>query len=221
MTRPSPITPRRYRSNPRAEDPDFKLADAYDYRGNAYQHKGLYRPGHRRFHHGDFAQSQPGKCLCKIAATIICARHSTTWPSRTSARSFRSNPRNVTSYYNRALAYEHKGLHDDAIADLTKDISLAPTDAGAYDMRGLAYAHKGLYDQAIADFTQEIALNAKDIPLHPAFASQYASAYSHRADAYAHKGVTDAAIADYRAALKLDPDMQSAKDALTRLGAAP
>ena len=31
----------------------------------------------------------------------------------------------------------------------------------------------------------------------------------------------DAAIADYRAALKLDPDMQSAKAALTRLGAVP
>ena len=69
--------------------------------------------------------------------------------------------------------------------------------------------------------TQEIALNAKDIPLHPVFASQYAGAYGHRADAYEHKGVIDAAIADYRAALKLDPDMQSAKDALTRLGAVP
>ncbi|HKB96222.1 MAG TPA: hypothetical protein VKB94_05190, partial [Rhizomicrobium sp.] len=67
----------------------------------------------------------------------------------------------------------------------------------------------------------EIALNAKDIPLHPVFASRYASAYSHRAGTYEHKGVIDAAIADYRAALKLDPDMQSAKDALKRLGAMP
>jgi tetratricopeptide (TPR) repeat protein len=88
-------------------------------------------------------------------------------------------------------------------------------------MRGLAYAHKGLHDQAIADFSKEIALNAKDIPLYPAFAPKYASAYGHRGDAYEHKGVTDAAVADYRAALKLDPDMQTAKAALTRLGAAP
>ena len=26
---------------PKGADPDFKLADAYDYRGNAYEHKGL------------------------------------------------------------------------------------------------------------------------------------------------------------------------------------
>jgi len=51
--------------------------------------------------------------------------------------------------------------------------------------------------------------------------SRYAGAYGHRGDAYELKGVIDAAIADYRAALKLDPGLTSAKDALKRLGAAP
>ena len=89
------------------------------------------------------------------------------------------------------------------------------------DTRGLAYAHGGRYDLAIADFTQEIALNAKDIPLHPGFATQYANGYSHRGDAYVHKGVMEAAIDDYRAALKLDPGLRSAKEALARPGAGP
>jgi len=109
----------------------------------------------------------------------------------------------------------------DVIADLTKEISLAPADAEAYDRRGLAYAHKTLYDQAIADHTRAIEINAKDILLHPGFVSRYAGAYGHRGDAYELKGVIDAAIADYRAALKLDPGLTSAKDALKRLGAAP
>ena len=69
--------------------------------------------------------------------------------------------------------------------------------------------------------TRAIALNAKDVAAYPGFASQYAGAYGHRAGAYEHTGVRDAAIAHYRAALKLDPGTQSAKEALTRLGAAP
>ena len=92
---------------------------------------------------------------------------------------------------------------------------------GASDLRGLAYASKGLFDQAIADYTQVIVLNAKDGAAHPAFASRYASAYGRRADAYESKGAKDTAIADYRAALKLDPDMQAAKNALRRLGVGP
>ena len=57
--------------------------------------------------------------------------------------------------------------------------------------------------------------------LHPAFALRYASAYDNRGGANEKKGSRDAAIADYREALKLDPKMQSAKDALARLGALP
>jgi tetratricopeptide (TPR) repeat protein len=49
---------------PEGEGPNLKLADMYDYRGNAYEHKGLRR-SHRRFHHGDFAQFRLGKRLPK------------------------------------------------------------------------------------------------------------------------------------------------------------
>jgi len=205
---------------PGGAGPDFKLADAYDYRGNAYERKGLYDEAIADFTvaislnprlEGAYA-NRGNDYLRKGQYDLAIADFGM-------VISF--DPRNVASRFNRALAYQHKGLYDDAIADFTKVISLASADAGAYDARGLAYAHNGLYDQAIADYTKEIALNAKDIQRYPVFARQYANAYVHRADAYGHKGLTDAAVADYREALKLDPVMQPAKDALARLGAVP
>jgi lipoprotein NlpI len=47
------------------------------------------------------------------------------------------------------------------------------------------------------------------------------AAYFSRAMRYHSKGLEDQAIADYRTALKLDPDAQSVKDVLKRLGATP
>ena len=193
---------------PNGADPGFLLADAYNYRGNARERKGLY----------DEAIADFTMAISLKPGLEIAYEHR---GNRYLRKALSLDSRNVATYYSRALAYQHKGLYDEAIADLTREISLAPADTGAYDLRGLAYARKGLYDQAIADFTQAIGLNAKDIALHPVFAAQYAGAYGHRGDAYEHKGVIDAAIADYRTALKLDPEMQSAKDALRRLGAGP
>jgi tetratricopeptide (TPR) repeat protein len=205
---------------PKGADPDFNLADAYDYRGNVYERNGLFDKALADFTMAislnpslENAYANRGNDYARKALYDLAIADF--------SKVISLDSRDVGSRYNRALAYEHQGLYDDAISDLSKEISLAPNFADAYDRRGLAYAHMGQYDQAIADYTQEIALNAKNIQLHPGFSFQYANAYSHRGGAYEHKGGIDAAIADYRAALKLYPDMQSAKDALTRLGAVP
>ncbi len=77
--------------------------------------------------------------------------------------------------------------------------------------RGIGYATNGHYDQAIADYTKAIAIKP-----------DYVHAYSNRGFAYEKEGGhTAQAVADYRAALKLDPNNQTSKEGLKRLGATP
>ena len=41
-------------------------------------------------------------------------------------------PKDATAYVGRAAAYENKGEHDKAIADLNQALRLDPNDAAAY-----------------------------------------------------------------------------------------
>jgi tetratricopeptide (TPR) repeat protein len=116
----------------------------------------------------------------------------------------------AAAYDNRAYAYRHKGLVDQAIADETQALALNPNDANGYNNRGNAYDDKGLYDQAIADYTRAIGIEPDN-----------AFAYFNRGDTYGKMGRRDAAANDYRAALRIDPTLQKARDALNRLGLAP
>ena len=150
----------------------------------------------------------------------------------------------AADYDNRAFSYNNKQLYDQAIADATRAIALAPNNYNSYNNSGNAYDDKGLHDLAIADYTKSIALRPNN-----------ADAYANRADVYhekgedalglpdAEKGVSlgpsdakhltirgriyaavgqrDKAIADFRAALKLDPNHDTAKQGLVRLGIKP
>jgi tetratricopeptide (TPR) repeat protein len=62
------------------------------------------------------------------------------------------------AYNNRGLAYDAKGLYDQAIADYTKLIALLPGDRGGYTLRGRSYEKKGQRDQAIADYRAALRL---------------------------------------------------------------
>jgi tetratricopeptide (TPR) repeat protein len=68
----------------------------------------------------------------------------------------RSNPDFADAYFNRGGIYGLKGLHDQAIADLTKAIDLKPGFVEAHLLRGIEYDNKKLYDQALADLTKVI-----------------------------------------------------------------
>jgi tetratricopeptide (TPR) repeat protein len=57
----------------------------------------------------------------------------------------------LTAYYNRGIAYYHKGDNDQAIADYTLAITLNPKYSLAYNNRGLVYHAQGDNDQALAE----------------------------------------------------------------------
>lgn len=80
----------------------------------------------------------------------------------------------------------------------------------AYNNRGNGNFDKDLIDRAIIDFTQSITLNPNN-----------GQAYINRGSAYKAMGLRPQAIDDYRAALKIDPELRDAKEALIRLGVTP
>ena len=100
-------------------------------------------------------------------------------------------------YYDRGVAYDDKGLYDQAIADDNQAIALKPDYANAWGNRGVDYYNKGLYDQAINDLSRAIALGPTAID------------YDARGGAYLKKGLYDQTIADDNQAIALKPDLQT------------
>jgi tetratricopeptide (TPR) repeat protein len=112
------------------------------------------------------------------------------------------------AYSNRGIAYDFNHLHDLAIADFSRAITLWPGYIYAYYNRGTAYGSKASYDLAIADFTKAITLKP-----------DFADAYIARGGAYFLTHRNREAIADYRAALKIDPTNQKTLVAINSITA--
>jgi tetratricopeptide (TPR) repeat protein len=115
----------------------------------------------------------------------------------------------AVAYFNRANHYDSKGLHDQAIADYTRAIALKPDYAAAYNNRAGVRHKKGEDGVGLLDAEKAVAL------------APTANRIETRAEIYEKLGRRGEAVADYRASLKLDPDMQEARDGLKRLGATP
>ncbi|TBR15868.1 tetratricopeptide repeat protein, partial [bacterium] len=73
-------------------------------------------------------------------------------------RAIENSPNYAGAYYNRAVAYIHKGNYDQAISDCTKAIELKPNYAEAYYFRGVAYGGKGNSVQEASDYARAAEL---------------------------------------------------------------
>jgi Tfp pilus assembly protein PilF len=142
-------------------------------------------------------------------------------------------------HYGLALAYEQKGLVEEAIEQYRFAINFKPDYAEAHNNLALAYISKGLHDKAEEHL--KIALSTKpdyaeahnnlgalyvsrgrpeDALKHLEAAlslkPDYAQAYNNLGLAYAAMGRIDKAIGYYRAALKIEPDSVKIRDNLNR-----
>ena len=98
------------------------------------------------------------------------------------------------AWFKKGAANAKLGKLDQAIADFSKTIEMAPTAATAFNERGVAYFRQGKWDKANADFTSAIELNAKN-PVH----------WTNRADTFSKLGQLEKAIGDLSKAVELAP----------------
>jgi membrane protease YdiL (CAAX protease family)/Flp pilus assembly protein TadD len=104
------------------------------------------------------------------------------------------DPRSAWGYNERGNRHLDQGEFDDAIADYTEAIRLAPKDAVAYANRGLALLKKGQHAEALPDLNRAIDLDPR-----------MANAYLSRGVVWHQLGRHDEALADYDRTLRLNP----------------
>lgn len=105
----------------------------------------------------------------------------------------------AAAFYNRGIAYRHKGQNDRAIQDYDRAIRLNPDDAEAFNNRAVAYFDNFQYDRAIQDYDQAIRLKPDN-----------AGALINRGIAYFDKLQYGRAIEDYDQAIRLQPGLAEA-----------
>jgi tetratricopeptide (TPR) repeat protein len=94
-------------------------------------------------------------------------------------------------------------MYDQAIADYTQAIRIAPNYVDAYNQRGSAYINKGDEDRAIADFTQVIRLDPNNALAYLWRGISYQKKYLYRG--YKQEDL-NRAYADRDKAFQLDPN---------------
>lgn len=98
----------------------------------------------------------------------------------------------------RAGAHFRGGRTDEAIADISQAIALAPDNATVYRARGMMRNARSEHELALADLDKALELAPGDT-----------GALRHRAQAYQALGQDDKAVADYNAILAKDPGYAS------------
>jgi tetratricopeptide (TPR) repeat protein len=119
----------------------------------------------------------------------------------------------LAAYIYRGKSYQGKGLGELAFADFTSALALNPDADGLTGLHAAIayyYYNKHLFAECIASASKVIALEPN-----------MAMGYRLRGSAYEMTEQRDKAIADYRMALKIDPDAENLKAALSRLGVTP
>ena len=104
-------------------------------------------------------------------------------------------PRTVAEHNNHAIEFAQKGQLDDAIAELSLALELAPEDTIALYNRANFYFRNRKLDRAIADFTEVIRLKPN-----------FALAFLNRGAAYSSQGRLDDSLSDLNAAEQLRVD---------------
>jgi len=112
----------------------------------------------------------------------------------------RADRKLAIQYFNRGIALDAKGQHDEAIEMYTKALQIDPAHVGSYTNRGVSYVNKKDYDRAIDNFRKACELNPRD-----------ANSFVNVGVAYANKRDYSRALAAFGQALQIDPNHRVAQ----------
>jgi protein O-mannosyl-transferase len=97
------------------------------------------------------------------------------------------------------IAYDRRGMMDDAVKEYQYVLSRNPDNAEAFHNMGIAYAKKGMTDTAVEYYL-------KALKLRPDFYETYFNL----GDAYLKQGMLDKAVEQYQQAIQLRPEFAEA-----------
>jgi tetratricopeptide (TPR) repeat protein len=176
-----------------------------------------------------------------IFYSVVTVDRNPVWKDNFSvwANTVEKSPDNPIVHGGLGLAYQKRGLLDEAIREFNKAIELAPNIAKNHYNLGLAYEEKGLFKKAVNAYKKAVELNPaytkayfnlanlsmrlhsrqnaiwayrKVIELDPADIE----AYNNLGVAYAMQGELGKAMGLWQKILEMDPDNHKAKDNLAK-----
>ena len=175
-----------------------QLADAFDYRGLAYEVKGEYDRAIEDLTKAVQYQPDFPEAHFELGYAL-----EGTGDLRGAIREYREvirlDPDYARAHGNLGAALYAKGELDKAIAEFDEAIRLNPDLAEAYTDLGLALKAKGELEAAIAEYKEAIRHDPN-----------FALAYANLGNALMEKGDLDGAIAEERAAIRLQPNLAGA-----------
>lgn len=92
------------------------------------------------------------------------------------SKAIEMSPFEITSYYNRGIAYYKTGNEKEAEGDFDKVLIMDPRMSSAYVYRGLCREKVGKYKEALADYEKASELKPNDAAIHNNIAYLYVSA---------------------------------------------
>jgi tetratricopeptide (TPR) repeat protein len=130
-----------------------------------------------------------------IAPAVLLLTVSAAVPARAPVRAEETPPSpaaQALDLYQRAVFLLQEGRLEEAEADLTRAITLAPSDPDLWEFRGQLRAVRGAHDQAVEDFTGALALDPSQ-----------AHSWGKRAESRLALGRGDEALSDLSRAIEL------------------
>lgn len=140
------------------------------------------------------------------SSSVICSRQTCLWVTATllyfnavpilSQDTRPLSPKRPTAhhYLRQGIEWDAQGKHEQAIADFSKAIDLAPTNPVPFCGRANSLLSLGKTDLALADCNEAIRLDPR-----------FAAAYFNRGLIWSEVGQPDKAVKDFTEAIRLDP----------------
>jgi len=168
------------------------LEAAYNNRGNAWFHKGLYSSAIDDYT-AAIERNPAFVDAFRNRGFVLLRQDEFDRAVADLTQAIALDPKSSFAFYLRGFALFRKGEFEGAIKDFDRAIALKRDYYAAHIHRGDAWYGKREFDRAIRDFDAAIKIDAKN-PI----------AYSERAQIYIDKGDYDRAIQNYNKSIELD-----------------
>ncbi len=139
--------------------------------------------------------------IAVLALTAACYTRNMVWQDHVTLYRdvVAKSPGKARGHNNLGIAYDDRGMIDEAVVEYRKAVRLSPDYAEAHYNLGVVYGEKGLIEKAIDEYRTALALKPKDALTHNNLGSSYGIT-----------GRVEEAVSQFQAAITLKPDYREA-----------